>query len=129
MPKRTTVAALTDIREAIDRIQRYVSGLTVDDFLNSTEKQDAVIRNFEIMGEAVRYIPSDFRKRHGHVEWTEMAGFRDKLIHGYFGLNLRILWSVVEDKLPALRQQVDALLELHRRPSADAGGVDDKTPA
>jgi uncharacterized protein with HEPN domain len=129
MSKRTTVAALTDIREAIDRIQRYTSGLKVDEFLDNTEKQDAVVRNFEIMGEAVRHIPPEFRKRHAQVEWTEMAGFRDKLIHGYFGLNLRILWSVVEDKLPALRQQVDALLELHRRPGAEAGGVDDKTPS
>lgn len=82
----------------------------LDEFLNNTEKQDAVVRNFEIIGEAAKGLPAEFRNTHKHVEWTEMAGFRDKLIHHYFGLNLKILWDVVQHKLPGLRDQVEELL-------------------
>lgn len=111
MSKRDTTAALKDIREAIERIQRYVGTLGLDDFLTNTEKQDAVVRNFEIIGEAAKSLPSEFRKKHKHIEWSEMAGFRDKLIHHYFGLNLRILWDVVQSKLPPLRDQIGELLK------------------
>jgi hypothetical protein len=110
MSKRSTNAALKDIREAIERIQRYVGTLSLDDFLNNTEKQDAIVRNFEIIGEAAKSLPAEFRKKHKHVEWTEMAGFRDKLIHHYFGLNLRILWDVVQGKLPQLHERIVQLL-------------------
>ena len=108
--RRDTTAGLKDIREAIERIQRYVGTLGLDDFLTNTEKQDAVVRNFEIIGEATKGLPAEFRKTHKHIEWTEMAGFRDKLIHHYFGLNLRILWDVVQTKLPPLREQIGELL-------------------
>jgi uncharacterized protein with HEPN domain len=111
MSKRSTAAALKDIQEAIQRIQRYVGALSLDDFLNNTEKQDAVVRNFEIIGEAAKSLPAEFRKKHTHVEWSEMAGFRDKLIHHYFGLNLRILWDVVQQKLPLLHEQIGQLLD------------------
>lgn len=110
MSKRSTTAALKDIREAIERIQRYVGTLSLDDFLENTEKQDAVVRNFEIIGEAAKSLPAEFRREHKHVEWTEMTGFRDKLIHHYFGLNLRILWDVVQGKLPQLHEQIGQLL-------------------
>jgi uncharacterized protein with HEPN domain len=110
MSKRSTNAALKDIREAIERIQRYVGTLSLDGFLTNTEKQDAVVRNFEIIGEAAKSLPSEYRKKHKHVEWSEMAGFRDKLIHHYFGLNLRILWDVVQQKLPQVYEQIGQLL-------------------
>ena len=64
MSKRSTTAALKDIREDIERIQRYVGELSLDDFLDNIEKQDAVVRNFEIIGEAAKSLPAEFRKKH-----------------------------------------------------------------
>jgi len=94
MSKRGTTVALKDILEAIDRIQRYVNGLTEREFFSNTEKQDAVLRNVEVIGEAVRNIPSDVRQKYKHVQWSQMAGTRDKLIHHYFGVNWEIVWNV-----------------------------------
>lgn len=110
MSKRGTTASLKDILEAIDRIQRYVARLTEAQFLANTEKQDAVLRNLEVIGEAVRNIPADVRRRHKEVEWTLIAGMRDKLIHQYFGVNWEIVWNVVQDKLPSLKANVHRIL-------------------
>ena len=110
MSERGATAALKDILEAIDRIQRYVSGLSESEFLDHTEKQDAVLRNLEVIGEAVRSIPSDMRRKYKQVEWSQIAGTRDKLIHHYFGVNWEIVWNVVQEKLPALQADVQRIL-------------------
>jgi len=110
MSKRGATAALKDILEAIDRIQRYVNGLTEREFLSNTEKQDAVLRNLEVIGEAVRNIPSDMRQKYKDVQWSQIAGTRDKLIHHYFGVNWEIVWNVVQEKLPALKADVQRIL-------------------
>ena len=110
MSERGATAALKDILEAIARIQRYVSGLSESEFLGHTEKQDAVLRNLEVIGEAVRSIPSDMRRKYKQVEWSQIAGTRDKLIHHYFGVNWEIVWNVVQEKLPALRADVQRIL-------------------
>ncbi len=110
MSKRGIVPSLKDILEATDRIQRYLGAMTLAEFLANSEKQDAVVRNFEIIGEAVRNIPPEFRKKHSDIAWSQIAGFRDRLIHQYFGVNWTILWDVVQEKLPTLRKQVEGLL-------------------
>lgn len=110
MSKRGNVPALKDILEAIGRIERYVGTMTLEEFLENTEKQDAVVRNLEIIGEAVKNISAEFRRKHKDVEWSQIAGFRDKLIHHYFGINRTILWDVVQDKLPKLKEQAEELL-------------------
>lgn len=110
MSKRGIVPSLKDILEATDRIQRYVGTITLAEFLANSEKQDAVVRNLEIIGEAVRNIPPEFRKKHSDIAWSQIAGFRDRLIHQYFGVNWTILWDVVQEKLPTLRRQVEDLL-------------------
>jgi uncharacterized protein with HEPN domain len=69
-----------------------------------------VLRNLEVIGEAVRSIPSDMRRKYKQVEWSQIAGTRDKLIHHYFGVNWEIVWNVVQEKLPALQADVQRIL-------------------
>ena len=72
------------------------------------------MRNLEIIGEAAKSISSDFKKEHRDVDWKGMAGMRDRLIHHYFGVNLDVVWSVVKDKLPGLKMQMEGILRARR---------------
>jgi uncharacterized protein with HEPN domain len=110
LSKRGTVPALKDILEAVERIQRYLGAMEQAEFLKNTEKQDAVIRNLEIIGEAVRSVPADVRRKYRQVDWGPIAGMRDRLVHHYFGVNWEILWDVVKAKLPVLKNQVQEIL-------------------
>ncbi len=69
-----------------------------------------MLRNLEVIGEAVRNIPSDMRQKYKKVQWSQIAGTRDKLIHHYFGVNWEIVWNVVQEKLPALKADVQRIL-------------------
>jgi len=72
--------------------------------------QDAVVRNVEIMGEAVRKVSEATRSAHPEIPWRKIAGTRDRVIHGYFQVDLEIVWEIVESELPALRERISALL-------------------
>ena len=101
---------LVDMREAIQRIQEYTSGLAYDDFLADAKTQDAVIRNIEILGEAAKRLPASLTSVSPDIEWKNIAGMRDKLVHDYFGVNLDILWDVLKAKLPPLLARVEGLI-------------------
>jgi len=100
MSNRTPEALLTDIKEAIIRIQQYVGDTTYADFLKDTKTQDAVVRNIEIIGEAVKKLPENLTQASPSIPWKDMARTRDKLIHDYFSLNYDILWDIVRKELP-----------------------------
>lgn len=91
---------LDDIIEASGRISAYIKNLESDAFMKDTMIQDAVIRNFEIIGEAIKYLPDDFKNKYPYIKWRGASGMRDKLIHGYFGVDLSILWSTAKKDLP-----------------------------
>lgn len=80
---------LDDIIEAITKIEGYTQGQSFDEFYQDSKTVDAVIRNFEVIGEATKNIPDDVRVNYPQIPWKEMAGMRDKLIHEYFGVNLK----------------------------------------
>lgn len=110
MSKRMDKEFLLDIQEAIRRIEIYTKGLKYKDFLEKIETQDAVLRNLEIIGEAVKNLSLNLKKKYQDVPWKDIARMRDKIIHFYFGVNLDIVWKIIEDKLPQLKKQVEDIL-------------------
>lgn len=106
MSRRHDAELVEDISEAVDRVQRYTRDMTYEAFLRDTLVQDAVVRNLEIMGEAVKGLSPDFRKKHKAVRWQDIAGMRDRLIHHYSGVNWSIVWNVIQVKLPELKSQL-----------------------
>ena len=111
MSKKTDKVFLLDIQEAIRRIEIYIKGLNYQDFLQKIETQDAVLRNLEIIGEAVKNISLDLKKKYKNIQWKEIAGMRDKIIHFYFGVNLDIVWQTIKDKLPELKEKIENILK------------------
>ncbi|MHA2611562.1 MAG: HepT-like ribonuclease domain-containing protein [bacterium JZ-2024 1] len=111
MSKRMDKEFLLDIQEAIRRIELYTKGLKYEDFLQRIETQDAVLRNLEIIGEAVKNLSLNLKKKYQDIPWKDIARMRDKIIHFYFGVNLDIVWKIVEDKLPQLKKQVEDILK------------------
>ena len=101
---------LDDILEAASRIQSYTSGLTQAQFSTDLKTLDAVVRNLEIIGEAIKKIPDEVRAKHPDVEWKKIAGLRDILIHEYFGIDTEIIWDVTQNKLPSLAGQIKKIL-------------------
>lgn len=108
---RTYVDYLRDIVAYADTAERILSGTTLQSFRDSEEKTLAVIRALEIIGEAARQIPEEIRKNHPEVEWAEAIAMRNKVIHGYFGVDLQVVWNTVREDLPPLRQAVAWILE------------------
>ena len=101
---------LLHIRDAIDRIFTYTSDGR-DQFAADTKTQDAVVRNLEVIGEAVKALTSTLHAEHPHVPWRRIAGMRDRLIHQYFGIDLALVWDVVERDLPELRRDIQLIIE------------------
>ncbi len=95
-------------------ILEFVEGLSFDDFCNDRKTYSAVIREFEIVGEAVGKLPESFRKIRPDVEWQDIKDFRNLLSHEYFGVDLEIVWNVIEDDLPVLMDAVKKILEAER---------------
>ena len=100
---------LDDILDAVDKIERYTTGMDYDEFAADEKTVDAVLRNFEVIGEATKNIPEDVRQEYSDVPWSEMAGMRDKLIHGYATVELQIVWMTVEEEIPMLGKQIEAI--------------------
>ena len=111
MSKRGTVELLTDISDSIHRILEYTKGVSYIKFSKNLLIQDAVIRNFQVLGEATKKLPAEFKEQHKHIPWSKVARFRDKLVHHYSGVNYDIVFEIIEDSLPELHKQIKHILK------------------
>lgn len=102
---------LDDILEAIGKIEKYTAGLDFENFRQDDKTGDAVIRNFLVIGEAVKNIPTGLRTKYPDIPWQIIAGMRDKLIHGYFGIRYDVVWETIELRLPSLRLEIKKILD------------------
>jgi len=100
---------LTSILESIHNIQEYTQ-LGRDAFMQSRMQRDAVVRNFETIGEAAKQVSGDLRKVHPEIPWRKVAGFRDVLIHDYLGVDVNEVWNITERELPDLKAKVERIL-------------------
>ena len=101
---------LNHILDCIVRIKEYTKDLTESSFLDNPLIQDAVIRNFEIIGEATKQLDTDFRAKYPEIEWKKISGMRDKLIHDYIGVDLWAVWGVVEEIVPEFEVQIQEII-------------------
>lgn len=109
--KRDMRLYLVDIMDSIERIEEYTQAITGEDFFKDVKIQDAVMRRLEIIGEAVKNTPLDFKNKYPAVPWKRIAGLRDILIHEYFGVNLKRVWKIIKEDLPELKKQISEILE------------------
>jgi uncharacterized protein with HEPN domain len=111
MTDRDIKVYLKDILEAMEAIEKFVKDMNFEEFRNNDLVSSAVIRKFEIIGEATRNIPQTIRKKYQDIPWKTMVGFRDKLIHFYFGIKYDIVWETIKSKLPELKEKIKKVFE------------------
>jgi len=105
---------LKDILSSISKIDEYVGDFSFQDFAKDGMRVDAVVRNLEIIGEAAKHVPDDVRRKYAFVDWRKISALRDILIHEYFGVDFDILWDIVKNKIPILKNDVKKILELEK---------------
>jgi uncharacterized protein with HEPN domain len=111
---RNDKAYLRHIADAISDIKRFMKNVTKEEFLENREKQYAVLRALEIIGEATKNVSKEMTAKHPEVNWSDIAGMRDRLIHQYFGVNLDLVWATVKKNLPELEDQISEMLRKTR---------------
>lgn len=102
MSKREAKLLIGDLIESAEKILAYTQGMTYDDFIADEKTVDAVIRNFEIIGEASNRLPLPFKLIHPEINWKQMRGFRNRIVHDYIGIDYTIVWQIKEVYLPHL---------------------------
>ncbi len=102
MSKRDSKLLLEDILVATDKIKVYTQGLAFDQFIDDSKTVDAVIRNFEIIGEAANRLSDDFKITYSNVNWFRIRGFRNRIVHDYMGIDYQIVWNIIENDLDNL---------------------------
>lgn len=101
---------LGDILDAVHSIQTFTEGLSYEEFRADDLVSSAVVQKFEVIGEAAKNIPKKFREEHSNIPWEEMAGMRDRLIHGYFEVDLELVWKTVQNEIPELQKGIKSLV-------------------
>jgi len=110
MSERHPKLLLLDIMESAGKIFTYTEGLTYEEFINDPKTIDAVVRNFEIIGEASNRLPQDFKDDHSAIDWFKIRGFRNRIVHHYFGLDHELMWALRDSHLKSLVTEIQNIL-------------------
>ncbi len=113
MSERDIHLLLEDILLSAKRIKQYMQDIDLDLFLSDEKTQDAVVRNFGIIGEAANQIDPDFRDGHPEIEWKRIRGFRNRVVHEYFGIDYEVVWEIIREYLDELIYSLEGLIEKH----------------
>jgi len=108
--KRSYRLFVEDILESVDKIERYVKGISYGNFVENEMIIDAVIRNLEVIGEASKNIPENIREQYTTIPWRRIIGLRNIMIHGYFGIDLSIIWEIITKNLPETKPSIVEML-------------------
>jgi len=111
MSKREYSFFLNDVVECSKKIRKYTKNKSYQQFINDEILIDAVIRNLEVIGEAVKHIPVEIKRSYPDVQWKKISGLRDVLIHDYFGVNYELLWDIIKHKVPEFEKQIKSILK------------------
>ena len=106
---------LYHILDEVNYVLKHTANLTENNFLEDETLTRAVVRSLEIIGEAVKNLPEDFKVKYSQVNWKSYAGLRDRLIHHYFGVDYGIVWDVVKNEAPALKEKISKIIEVLRK--------------
>jgi len=109
MSKRNYELFITDIKNCTDKIMKYVEDKSFSDFINTQILIDAVVRNIEIIGEAVKNLPDEIKEKSSDIDWRKIASLRDIVIHEYFGIDYDILWDIIKNKIPDLNIKIQEI--------------------
>ena len=109
--KRDYRLFIEDILESIERIEEFVGNMDFEEFSRDDKTRSAVVRKLEIIGEASKNIPRRLKEKYGARPWSDMARMRDKIIHWYFGINYRIVWEVIKERLPQIKPVIQKMLK------------------
>lgn len=119
MSKRDIPLLLEHMIESAFRIKNYTKDLDLDSFIKDEKTVDAVVRYFEIIGEAANRIDPKFRQNNSDVEWERIRGLRNRIVHDYFGIDFKIVWSIIEDDLDKLITQLNSLKSIYSGLTSD----------
>jgi len=101
---------LEDIVESIEKIRHFTVNIDFEEFINDAKTTDAVVRNFEIIGEAANKIPPEIKNRFSYIEWHRIVSIRNRIIHEYFGVDYSIIWKIIESNLDKLKSDIERIL-------------------
>jgi uncharacterized protein with HEPN domain len=110
MSKRSPQLLLEDILQSANKILAYTNGLSYSQFLADSRTVDAVIRNFEIIGEAANRLPQEIRDQYPKIDWHRIRGFRNRIVHDYMGIDFEIVWLIKEKFLPSMIREISDIL-------------------
>lgn len=111
MAKRLQEDYLNDIIEHAVHAENFIQGVDLEEFRSNLEKNFAVTRALEIIGEAANHLAPQFRSRHPHIPWEDIIGMRNIVVHGYFGVDVDVIWRTTQEDVPVLRQQIQQILD------------------
>jgi uncharacterized protein with HEPN domain len=109
MSNRSPQLLLEDILEAARKTQKYTNGFTFEQFKADSKTIDAVVRNFEVIGEAANRLTDEFKLKNSNIDWNRIRGFRNRIVHDYFGIDHEIVWNITQNYLPGLITAIESV--------------------